>query len=354
MTIMKNLLTAFIIVAAMSACGDIFETDITGKKIAVVAPIDKTEIVEGVVTFRWSALDGAERYRVTVVSPDFEHSSVAVRDTVLYRDSLSLSFGFDLELAPADYQWRIQAFSKSYESATGLYDLTVVPKPVPPEPVFPDISTNRVSIVAPVNGTEIEEGVVPFRWTALHGADKYRVMIVSPDFEHARLAVRDTIIFNDSISLGFGFGQKLTPANYQWSIQAFNKTYESVRSVYNLTVKPKEPVISDPDISGKRVAIVAPLDKTSITEGKVKFLWNELDGAERYRITVVSPNFEHASRAVHDEVVYRDSLSMGYDIDLELTPATYQWSIQAFNKTYTSVRSVYDLNVEPQQVPEGR
>jgi stress-induced morphogen len=346
--IMKNLLLTLITVVAMSACGDIFETDITGKNIAVVAPTDKAEIVEGVVTFRWSALNGAERYRVTVVSPDFEHSNVAIRDTVLYHDSLALSFGFGLELAPADYQWRIQAFSKSYESATDVYDLTVVPIPVPPEPVDPDISGNRVAVVAPIDRTEIEEGTVPFRWTALNGADKYRVTIVSPDFEHARLAVRDTILLGDSLSLVFGFRQKLTPAKYQWSIQAFNKTYESVRSVYNLTVETKEPIVSDPDISGKRVVVVAPIDKTNITEGKVKFLWDELDGTDRYRITVVSPNFEHASRAIHDEVIYRDSLSMGYGIDLELTPAKYQWSIQAFNKTYESVRSVYNLTVEPQ------
>ncbi len=30
-----------------------------------------------------------------------------------------------------------------------------------------------------------------------------------------------------------------TPAKYQWSIQAFNDTYESIKSVYDLTVEPK-------------------------------------------------------------------------------------------------------------------
>lgn len=353
---MKNLITALIIAAAMSACGDIFETDISGKRIPVVAPLDKSEIIEGMVTFRWSALDGADKYRVTIVSPDFEHSNIAIKDTVLYRDSLSLSFGLGLTLAPADYQWRIQAFNQSYESATVTYDLTVVPKPVPPEPADPDISADKVHIVAPVDGTEIGEGVVPFRWTALEGAEKYRVTIVSPDFEHARLAIKDTVFLRDSISLSFGFLQALSPADYQWSIQAFNKTYESVKSVYDLTVKPKEPekpIVPDTDISGKRVAIVAPVNNTKITEGKVKFLWDELDGAERYRVTVVSPSFANASHAVHDAVIYRDSLSMSYGFELELTPAQYQWSIQAFNNTYTSTRSVYDLTVEQQDF-DGR
>ncbi|MDR1671291.1 MAG: hypothetical protein LBR57_02105 [Alistipes sp.] len=361
---MKNLLTALAIIAAMTACGDIFETDISSKNVAVVAPLDQATITEGLVSFNWDALDGADKYRVTIVSPDFQRSSVAIRDTILYQDSLSLSliFGFGVELAPADYQWRIQAFNGAYRSMTATYGLTVVPKPVPTDPDDPDdpdISTKKVAIVAPVDKTEITEGVVPFRWNKLDGASRYRVTVVSPDFEHARVVVKDEIVDDDPLLMSYGIEAELTPANYQWSVQAFNKTYESVRSVYDLKIveqeepeEPEEPETPDTDISEKRVSIVAPVDKTEITEGVVSFRWNKLDGASRYRVTVVSPDFEHARVVVKDEMVDDDPLLMSYGIEAELTPANYQWSVQAFNDTYGSARSVYNLTVVEPEQPE--
>ncbi len=343
---MKKILTALIVLAAMSACYDIFVPDISGKRVTVVAPADETEITEGKVAFLWNALDGSDRYRVTIL----ENATLAVKDTVLYRDSLSMSFGFELDLSPANYRWSVQAFNKTYESAKSVYGLTVVPKPVPPEPVDTDISNKSVAVVAPVDMAEIMEGTVPFRWNELQGADRYRITVVSPDFENAGLVVLDKVVYHDSLEMSYGFEIELVPGDFQWSVQAFNATYESVRSVYDLKIKskkPDDPVI--PDISGKRVTIVAPVDMAEITEGTVSFRWNELEGADRYRVTVVSPDFEHAGLVVLDKVVYRDSLEMSYGFEVELSPGDYQWSVQAFNATYESTRSVYDLKVKSKE-----
>ncbi len=87
---MKKLLILPVL-CLMYACSDILETKISGKEVSVVAPLDGSEVAEGPVSFLWNTLDGAERYRVTIVSPSFESASIAVRDTVMYPDSLSLS-----------------------------------------------------------------------------------------------------------------------------------------------------------------------------------------------------------------------------------------------------------------------
>ncbi len=100
----------------------------------MIAPADGAEITEGRVSFRWNALDGADKYRVVVVSPDFERTRLVARDTVLYADSLTMSMGFGLTLTPADYQWSIRAFNEAYGSILSVYDLTVVPEQTEPEP----------------------------------------------------------------------------------------------------------------------------------------------------------------------------------------------------------------------------
>ncbi len=136
---MKHKPIVIALLAALSACNEIFETDISGRSVEVIAPLGGTEIVEGRASFRWSALDGADRYRVVIVSPGFENARFAARDTVLYRDSLfSMSFGFYQRLAPASYEWSIQGFNGAYESLRSVYAFTVVPEPEPEEPEEPD------------------------------------------------------------------------------------------------------------------------------------------------------------------------------------------------------------------------
>lgn len=128
-----------------AACGDIFETDISGSEIAVISPSDEVQVAEGGVRFLWDRLDGAERYRVTVVAPDFANSAFAVKDTVIYQDSLSLSFGFRLRLEEGHYQWSIQGYNRSYQSVRSLYGLTVAKVQEPDEgeeadPVQPEVT----------------------------------------------------------------------------------------------------------------------------------------------------------------------------------------------------------------------
>lgn len=139
---MKKPLLPVAALLLLAACDDIMAPDISAVEVDVVAPVNKVEVAEGRVTFRWNALRGAERYRVTIVSPDFAHAGKVVRDTVMYQDSLAtnLGFGFALDLAPSKYQWSIQAFNHAYASLQTVRSLTVVPKAAP-EPENPEEPT---------------------------------------------------------------------------------------------------------------------------------------------------------------------------------------------------------------------
>lgn len=110
--------------------------------------------------------------------------------------------------------------------------------------------------------------------------------------------------------------------------------------------------VFESDISGSRIDMIAPADGAEVEEGTVAFLWNTLNGSERYRITIVSPSFEDALRAIADTIIYPDTLALGAALRVKLTPASYQWSIQAFNSAYSSVRSEYDLTVTGKEEEE--
>ncbi len=113
----------------MYACGDILETDISGKEVHVTAPVDNAGITEGNMHFLWDVLDGAEKYHVSVVTPDFEHAVTAIKDTLVFPDSLAVSLGFRMRLAAGKYQWSMQAFNSACGSVRSVFDLTVIAEP---------------------------------------------------------------------------------------------------------------------------------------------------------------------------------------------------------------------------------
>jgi hypothetical protein len=106
------------------------------------------------------------------------------------------------------------------------------------------------------------------------------------------------------------------------------------------------------NISGDAVRVVAPTAGSEVTEGSVPFVWDVLDGADRYRMTIVNPSFENAGVAVMDTVVYSDSLALSLTLRKKLQQGSYEWSLQAFNQAYQSVRSVYGLVVVAPETPE--
>ena len=87
------------------------------------------------------------------------------------------------------------------------------------------------------------------------------------------------------------------------------------------------------DISDNRVNILAPKDKVMLDSNQLTLVWEELEGAESYHVVVVSPSF--------DDIVYYacDSVTEDYKLNVSLPNGIYEWSVQAVNSAYTSLKS---------------
>ena len=98
-------------------------------------------------------------------------------------------------------------------------------------------------------------------------------------------------------------------------------------------------------LDGKAVAVVAPVDGATVTEGTMTFLWVPMEGAGGYHITIVSPSFKAAAIVVADTLLVDDSVSVRRMFRQAFSAGDYQWSISAFNSAYSSAASVFDLHV---------
>lgn len=84
--------------------------------------------------------------------------------------------------------------------------------------------------------------------------------------------------------------------------------------------------IIEEDISNDTVQIVFPQNNSTVSSNVVNFQWNELDGADKYRIQV----FNSTSGIVVDSLVTQTNFSS------PIEAGSYQWRVRGENSAYES------------------
>ncbi len=91
----------------------------------------------------------------------------------------------------------------------------------------PDISNQQVTLLAPLNGTVVNDSVVRFSWGEVMDTEGYVVQVARPTFENAAQFVIDTTIVIDSTFVGARLSTTLSNATYEWRVKAFNSGFET-------------------------------------------------------------------------------------------------------------------------------
>ena len=287
--------------------------DLTGKTVAIVAPSPGIVINSPQTTFLWEPLAGAEKYKVTVVSPSFDSPRFVAQDVTVSETTLSA------ELPDGNYQWRITAMNASSQTSPQVYGFSV--------DTGSDLSERQITVIAPTPDIEMSTGKVAFAWEPLSGADKYRLTVVSPSFDNVQVFVDDMTVTESVVRMDLADG------DYQWRIQALNEISQTVPQVYSFSVS------TGTDIRDKSIDVIAPKEGAVLTGPEVTFLWERLSGAEEYKVTIVSPSFANVRQIVDDRSVTDNSFK------IELPQGSYQWRIQAVNGSYSNVPQTYGFSV---------
>lgn len=133
----KLLLLLFTLILA--GC-EVFEEDISEKRVRIISPADRVSVAAGTVDFRWQATAHATGYEFTVVSPSFISAERVFADTVIYADTLARNYGCRLELAAGNYEWSVRGFNGCYATRPEIRAVTVVPRETPEIPDAQEIS----------------------------------------------------------------------------------------------------------------------------------------------------------------------------------------------------------------------
>ena len=99
------------------SCQDILEVpDISGETVRLLAPSDSSIVAQTNVTFSWSEVFEATGYHMQLATPNFEHATQIILDSVVVLDSTYLGTRMTKTLTDSEYEWRVKALNSDFET----------------------------------------------------------------------------------------------------------------------------------------------------------------------------------------------------------------------------------------------
>lgn len=100
-----------------------------------------------------------------------------------------------------------------------------------------DISEQSVELLAPLEGTSVNDSLVNFTWNGVEEANAYHIQVATPDFDNASQLVLDSIIVLDSTFFGTKASKALLNGSYEWRVKGMNSDFETPFSLSAFTVE---------------------------------------------------------------------------------------------------------------------
>lgn len=188
----------------------------------------------------------------------------------------------------------------------------------------PDISEQSVKLLAPSDGSVLDDNLVNLNWEGVEEATGYSVQVASPNFENAAQILLDSVIEMDTLGyLPNQIRQSLFNGNYEWRVKAFNSGFETIYFSNGFQVNGDEDLDLTPPNTPQ---LIAPANGSDTSDTEIGFTWSREDvpgTAERDSIFIYSDENlqELATKAVGANKSYTTTLSAG----------TYYWLVRAFD-----------------------
>jgi hypothetical protein len=228
---MKNLNYLFCILFILSlfSCRkDFVVDDIKNKSVVVNAPANGFVTTSNLVTFWWEKLDGAEKYSLQVVQPNFTTVSKLVLDTSVAGTKYTIT------LQPGNYQWRIKATNAGGSTEYQTYSLVV--------DTTSNLSGQLVYPISPASGSVVGNTAITFSWNTLSSATYYQLQINDGSI---LTATTSGTSYNYTVP---AVTNSNTP--FTWRVKAFNDfsvTQYNTASTFTVDLlAPSAPVLSNP------------------------------------------------------------------------------------------------------------
>ena len=257
-----------------------------GTAPSIVAP-GPGSTVTSPVTFRWSAVEGAEKYRLYASLDGSDPQLIGVTtETSLTR-----------ALPPGTVPWTVEAVFENCPSHFAPRSEFTIAK-------SENCTTDRVQLVSPANGSSATAGPIDFTWSPVAGAVRY--VLIARHEDGTATPVADTT--------GTQVTRRVPPGRLEWVVAAFFPGCDPTFSErFHLDVTIPE------GCSRVRPVIIAPSGGSPSARSPVHLAWTRVAGATGYDVWAATGGGAHVVIASTTD----------NEVAVELSPGTYDWYVEA-------------------------
>jgi len=303
------LIMAIAAIGLWTGCDDLFEKDLTGRTVHLIAPSDSVVTALSAQTFWWNAMDGALAYELNIVTTSFDSIVQLVLDTTISGTQ------FQHTLWPGQFQWRVRAVNGSSASNYTTHTLTV--------DTASDLVGQTILLNTPLDGSFSDHLNISFSWQPLSMATSYRLQLSSDGFATGA-NVLDTVVTSTFASVTLSEEGLIS-----WRVRAeASSTVSSYSAIRTVRVDATAPA---------PVILWLPEHNASFVSQEFDFAWQ--------------PNTDNGSPLFDTLYVYTDSLTtllsarrgVQGSVTDSLGVGTYFWRVRPFDEAgnigpYSEVR----------------
>ncbi|AFD06660.1 fibronectin type III domain-containing protein [Solitalea canadensis] len=296
---LNNILLWVLCSILVTACTEFLEPSIEKDNVTLLAPGDKIVSPNYTQTFKWEPVEHALKYRLQIVTPDFD----AIEEYVL--DTLISDTKYTISLAPGNYEWRVRGENGSTQTSYVKRTLNIA---------YSSIKQQSVRLLAPSNGFQTNQKDLSFKWEQLYGATKYRFQVDSNNFADESKIMYEVVIPSNEQTFTF-----LKERAFQWRVRAENDTAQSKWStIYGVIFDKTPPAIP---------VLQSPADNQSVSLPAI-LQWNAVAGAEKYKLYV----YKADSTTLYSSSFPTVTSTTSFSFNLGTVGEKIYWKVAAIDK----------------------
>lgn len=230
-------LFSFVLLSILCASCSIFmEEDISEETITIYTPSDSLLSNSASQTFWWSEVEGASKYNLQIVSPNFEKADYVDLDTTISTNTFTYSLRYN-----GDYEWRIKASNGAYETEYSYSTFSIN--------LDMDLTAQVLNVIKPSTDVLLNTDNILFLWDDIISADDFVFILQRNDYAGEYVYPTQ---FVDSTSIRLPLDSEgLADGKYVWGIRAENRlpSYsEETRGSFTIDkTPPLAPVVTEVD-----------------------------------------------------------------------------------------------------------
>lgn len=297
---MKTYKTLIVIIlcACFSDCTkDFVVKDIKHASVVVLAPANNLSTPNNSITFWWEEMDGAEKYNLQIVKPNFTSIQQLIADTNVTGTKLRVT------LNPGTYQWRIKGVNNGGSSQYTVFNLTI--------DTTSNLASQLIIPVAPVSNYLTGTKTISFSWNALSAANSYQFQILN----YLGVVIKDTTTANTALITSLSAG-----GSYTWKVRASNAfSISQYNSPLSFTI----------DLTAPPVSVITSPAHGAMIKDTTELKWTRSSTDTRYDSLYIGLDSLFSS-VISSERVYGSEIKINaLNTAIPVSSAYYWWRLRS-------------------------